>query len=316
LSVRTGGGLAAVGLAAGIFIITCIAISGFFSGNSIRSLLVLTSILGIASFGQTVVVILGGIDLSIAPVIALSSILVGVLTTHGWSFPVVLLTVTVVASAIGAFNGFASHALGAPALIVTLAVGYVVAGATLIINHGSSGGKVPGWITDSVAVNGSTLGIPLPPIVVVWLVVGLALVFLQSRIAGFKRVRFIGLSPTAARLALVRIRTAWVLVFVASAIAAAAAGVFLAGFSDGADVNVGAPYLFMTIAAVVVGGTSLIGGRGGQGRTMLGAFIISDLSTLLIGVGIDPNLQQALLGTLIIVVVLLRGREADVRTRI
>src|ERR1700722_7671506 len=76
-------------LATGIFLATCVLIPGFLSGPSIRALLVLTSILGIASVGQTVVAIIGGIDLSIAATISLSNVLLAVLTGYGWNFPAV-----------------------------------------------------------------------------------------------------------------------------------------------------------------------------------------------------------------------------------
>src|ERR1700722_3021260 len=76
-------------LAAGIFLATCVLIPGFLNGPSIRALLVLTSILGIASIGQTVVTIVGGIDLSIAATISLSNVLLAVLTGYGWNFPAV-----------------------------------------------------------------------------------------------------------------------------------------------------------------------------------------------------------------------------------
>jgi ribose transport system permease protein len=277
---------------------------------------VLSSILGIASIGQTLAIIVGGLDLSVASVIGLSSVMLAVLSAKGWPFALTAAAIFAVAVAVGALNGFLSHRLNAPALVVTLASGSILTGATMMLNRGSAGGTIPAWITESVSVNASTLGLPIPLVVVVWIVLTAVLVLLQRRSPSFRRIYASGMNPVAARLALVRLSVVWASAFAASAVAAAVAGLFLGGFSGGANIDVGQPYLFLTIAAVVVGGTSLLGGRGGLGRTMAGAFLISNLTLLLLGVGVGTNVQQMLLGALIVLLVFLYGREAHVRTRI
>jgi ribose transport system permease protein len=296
-----------------VFGITGAAIPSFLSASSIRALLVLASILGIASVGQTVVVVLGGIDLSVAAVIGLSSVMLAVLTARGWTFLEAAIAIVAAAIVIGAANGLASYVFRAPSLVVTLAVASAVTGVTMILNTGSAGGTVPSWITRSVSTNSSTLGIPLPLVVVTWVVLSGVLVILQRRSPTFRRLYATGMNPDAARLALVRVPRMWVAAFTLSALTSAVAGAFLAGFSGGANIDVGQPYLFLTIAAVVVGGTSLLGGRGGVGRTMAGAILISNLTTLLLGVGVNTNVQQILLGTLIVALVFVYGREAHVR---
>jgi ribose transport system permease protein len=116
----------------------------------------------------------------------------------------------------------------------------------------------------------------------------------------------------AARLAHVRTTKAFVVVFVISAICAAVVGVLFAGFSGTADATVGDPYLFQTLTAVVIGGTSLLGGRGGYGRTVAGALVLSELTTLLVGQGYSASLQEALLGVLVVLLVAVFGRESHV----
>jgi ribose transport system permease protein len=299
-----------------VFAATCVLMPGFLTVPSIKSLLVLASILGIASIGQTLAIIVGGLDLSVASMIGLSSVSLAVLSARGWPFVATLAAIVVVALVVGALNGMLSYRLQAPALVVTLATGSVLTGVTMMMNKGSAGGTIPEWITQSVSVNASTLGLPIPLVVVAWLVLTALIVFLQRRSPSFRRIYASGMNPTAARLALVRLPVVWASAFGASALAAAIAGIFLGGFSGGANIDVGQPYLFLTIAAVVVGGTSLLGGRGGVGRTMAGAFLISNLTTLLLGVGVSTNVQQILLGALIVLLVFLYGREAHVRTRI
>ena len=86
--------------------------------------------------------------------------------------------------------------------------------------------------------------------------------------------------------------------------------------SRAADPTVGAAYLFTTVAAVVVGGTPLTGGRGGYGRTIAGSLVVTELSTLLVGLGLDQAAQQIFLGFLIVALVALYGREPHVSMRV
>jgi ribose transport system permease protein len=299
-----------------VFLLACLLMPGFLTVSSIKSLLVLSSILGVASIGQTVAIIVGGLDLSVASVIGLSSVMLAVLSAKGWPFVATAGAIVLAAVVVGALNGYISYRLRAPALVVTLAVGSVVTGITMTLNRGSAGGTVPEWITRSVSTNATTLGVPVPPVVVAWIALTAVLVVMQRRSPSFRRIYATGMNPEAARLSLVRLPVVWAGAFAVSALAAAVAGVFLGGFSGGANIDVGEPYLFLTIAAVVVGGTSLLGGRGGVGRTMAGAFVISTLTTLLLGVGVGSNVQQVLLGSLIVLLVFLYGRESHVRTRI
>ena len=108
----------------------------------------------------------------------------------------------------------------------------------------------------------------------------------------------------------------WVITFAISGAFAGLTGLLFLGFTGRASGTVGEPLLFQTIAAVVVGGTSLIGGMGGYARTVIGAIVLILLSTLLLGLGVASSLIQVALGALIIVLVSIYGREARLRDRI
>jgi ribose transport system permease protein len=97
---------------------------------------------------------------------------------------------------------------------------------------------------------------------------------------------------------------------------AALTGVLLLGFTGSAYADVGQPYLFQTIAAVVIGGTSLLGGQGSYLGTVIGAVVLTELNTLLIGAGLQPSLVQAALGAIIILLVSIYGREPHPRASI
>lgn len=299
-----------------LFAVGAITIDGYASKASIISLLVLSAFLGLASLGQTLTVIVGGVDLSIPAVIGLADVVITQLYGDHWSFALATLLIVGISILIGAANAVASMALRVHPLIVTLGMGLIVTGGVLSWSHASISGTVPNWLVESVSVVGKTGPLPIPGVVVLWAVLSLlAIVFMRRSRLG-REVYATGANPVAARLALVRTRWALIAVFAASAVFAAIVGILFAGYSGAADDSVGQPYLFETITAVVVGGTSLLGGRGGYGRTIAGALIISQLTTLLIGFGFGPSMQEVLLGVLIVLLVVIYGRETHISSRI
>ncbi len=299
-----------------LFVLSMAMIPGFGSFSSVISLLVIASFLGIASIGQTLTVILGGIDLSIPAIIGLANVLTVRWYGAGLNFALVVFLVVAIAMAIGALNGIASRALGAPPLLITLATSFMILGGVLVYTEGQTVGTVPDYLMQAVSPAGRTGPIPLPPILIIWFLLTILIVAVEQRSA-LGRVLFAsGASERAARMALVPVTTVWATTFAVSAGCAAVAGILLAGFSGGADASVGQPYLFQTVAAVVVGGTALLGGSGTYGRTFAGALLITEITTFLIGLGFSDRIQQIMLGLLIIVLVAIYGREPHVRNQI
>jgi ribose transport system permease protein len=299
-----------------LFVLSGMLIPGYISRTSILSVLVLGSMLGIASAGQTLTILISGIDLSIPAVIGLADVVLTQLYGRGWPFGLAALLILAIAVAIGVFNGLMPRVLNVQPLIITLATGSIVLGGVLAWTHAQNTGTVPSWLTGAVSVVGTTGPIPLPGVVIAWAIFSLLIIFLQRRTWLGRHLYAMGANPLAARLALARPTVIWSVAYAVSAAFAAVTGMLLAGFSGTSDAAVGQPYLFMTVAAVVVGGTSLLGGRGGYGRTIAGTLAITELTTLLIGVGFDTPMQQMLLGVLIVLLVLLYGREPHVSTRL
>lgn len=300
-----------------LFGIGAATISGFGSRSNIDSIVVLASFLGIAAAGQTLVIVLGGIDLSVASGIGLGEVVTSVEYSRGtplWEILLVLLGFGIV---IGLANGWISSHFRVHPLIVTLGIGFVISGGALIwTTGGSAQGESPHLFKQMTSL-GSTIGpIPVPPVLIVWVVVAIVVLAIQRRARLGGEIYALGSSPEAARLALARRRTTWVFAYIISAIASIITGVLLSGFSGGADFSAGAPYLFNSIAAVVVGGTSLLGGSGGYGRTIVGTLIMIEITSILVGYGVGGALQEALLGAFIVLVAALAGREAHIRTRI
>jgi ribose transport system permease protein len=156
-------------------------------------------------------------------------------------------------------------------------------------------------------------GVQIAPVVLVWAGLAVLVVFALRRTAFGRRIYATGNNPIAARLAGVSTVKTWTWTFMASGIFAALAGLAFLGFDGGTLATVGDPYLFLAVGAVVVGGTSLSGGRGGYGGTIIGALMLTVLSAILVGVGFSASVQQLLVGVIIIIVVATFGREMHVR---
>ena len=299
-----------------LFIVGILTIDGFATRGAITNLLILASLFGIASIGQTIAIIVGGLDLSVAGVIGLANVLIILLYGQGWNFWLAAGLIVVIAAVIGAVNAAASILLNVHPIITTLGTGMIILGEVLAWGRANVQGAVPDWLVEAVSVTGSTGPIPIPGIIIVWAVLAAIMIFVQHRTRLGEEIYATGSNKTGARLAHVRTRFVWVFAFMLSSVSAAIVGILFAGYIGTADANVGGPYMFLTITAVCIGGTALLGGQGGYGRTVIGVLIIVELQMLLMGIGMPAALQQCLLGVLIIVLVAIYGRENHISARI
>jgi ribose transport system permease protein len=306
----------AFAVAAILHIVGAILIPGYSAPFAVRAMLVIASLLAVASVGQTLVVILGGIDLSIPFVIGFANVVAAQLYGDGWNFVAVCALVGLLAIVIGAINGLLSRGLDIHPLIVTLGVGMVVQGLVLLWTAGFPSGSAPKAVSDFVSIGGSIGPLPLPGLVPSLAVLAAIIAIVLARTVYGRRLYALGSNPEAAPLALIDPLRMWVVTYAASAFFAATAGVLLLGFTGSAYGDVGQPYLFQTIAAVVVGGAALVGGRGSYLGTIAGAILLTEINTLLIGLGFQPSAVQAALGAIILLLVSIYGRERHVRTTI
>lgn len=302
----------AFAVAAALHLLGAILIPGYSAPFAIRALLVIASLLAVASIGQTLVVILGGIDLSIPFVIGFANVVAAQLYGGGWNFALVCALVGVLAILIGALNGLVSRGLDIHPLIVTLGVGMIVQGAVLLWTGGFPSGSAPQAVSDFVSIGGSVGPLPVPGVVPCVVTLTLLVALVLARTPYGRRLYALGSNPGAAPLALIDPVAMWAATFAASAFFAAMAGVLLLGFTGSAYGDVGQPYLFQTIAAVVVGGAALVGGRGNYFGTIAGVLVLTEINTLLIGLGFRPSTVQAALGLVIVALVSLYGRERHV----
>jgi ribose transport system permease protein len=279
-------------------------------------ILLQASFLGIAAAGQTLAILVGGLDFSIAAYIVAGNLL----TTHlvgleHWNFALAALITLAVCLAGGGLSGWVCHRFGLEPLVVTLGMSSVVVGVLLGSDTKLVNGAGPGWLQSFTAQSSDTFGIPVAPIIVAWIVLAIALTVILAKTPVGRRLYLAGSGPRAAEIVGVSTRRVWTGVYAASAVLAGLAGVLLAGFSTGGDTNIGNNYLFPGLAAVIVGGT-MMGGRGDYLRTCLGALIITALNFVISVLNVNAAAQQVVFGALILVTVALYGRERRLRDRV
>ena len=293
------------------------AVDGDYSwGDLWAPILLQASFLGIASAGQTMAILVGGLDFSIAAYIVAGNLLVTHLTgVDHWNFAVSGLITLAICVAGGGLSGWACHRFRLEPLVVTLGMSSVVVGALLGTDSKLVNGAGPGWLQSFTAQSSDTFGVPVPPIVVAWIILAAVISLILAKTTVGRRLYLAGAGPRAADLAGISTRRVWTGVYAASAVLAGLAGILLAGFSTGGDTNIGNNYLFPGLAAVIVGGT-MMGGRGDYLRTCLGALIITALNFVISVLNVNAAAQQVVFGALILLTVALYGRERRLRDRV
>jgi len=292
---------------AAVWIAASLLTRGFGAYGHLRYLLELAAVIGLVAAGQTLVVIGGGIDLAVGAVITVTAILLPLLSV-AWD-PTGLVGVAatlLVAAGIGFLNGIGIAALRVHPLIMTLAIATLLQGLLVIVAGGSAitvRNPVVEWL-------GSARPAGVPVGILLWLVVSAGVLVLLHRTAVGARIFAFGTSPLAARLSGVDIGRTTVLLYTLSGLMAGIAGVLVLGMNRQGYVGIGDPYLLTSIAAVVLGGTSILGGRGTYAGTIPGAILLVTITALITVVNASPGWRSILFGGLILGLLLLSGREA------
>ncbi|ENN88614.1 ribose ABC transporter, permease protein [Rhizobium freirei PRF 81] len=268
------------------------------------------TVLGIMAVGMTFVILIGGIDLSVGSVLALAMMVMG-WTANIAGLPLVAgVAVALVASALsGLIVGLLVTLFRVPAFIATLAMMSAARGVANMITDGQQIVGFPDWFM-MLAID-RHFGVLTATVFLMLAVVAAAWVFLHFRSEG-RMLYAVGGNPEVARLAGINVQLVTIAVYVASAVLAGLAGIVLAARLDSVQPSSGFGYELDTIAAVVIGGTSLSGGSGGIGGTLIGVLIIGVLRNGLNLLNVSPFLQQVIIG---IVIVLAVGAETIRRRR-
>jgi ribose transport system permease protein len=289
---------------------------GLASWGGIKTILVVASIIGVVSIGQTVVVLLGGFDLSLPGFMVASAYFVTNFKQQDHLPFVVALAIAVLACGVlGALSGYVCHRFDVQPLIVTLGMGSALAGFVQAVSGDGPVGQAPQWTVHLTSIGTRTVGLDIPPVVLIWLGATLALAYLFHRTVTGRRLMATGANRASAEHALINTRRVWMGAFAMSGIMAVFAGLLVAGFAGNLDTTTANPYLFQSLVAVIVGGT-VFGGPGDYTRTVVGALFLAVLNTVLVGHGAAAQDQDILYGVVLVVAVASYGRERRLRDRI
>lgn len=293
---------------AGLIVVSTLmafASDNFFSVSNILNVLRQVSIVGILAVGMTFVILTGGIDLSVGAVMALAgTIAAGIMVKMGLPGWVGLMGGLGVGIGLGFFNGALVAWGKMPAIIVTLATMGMARGLGLIYSEGYPISGLPSWI--SWFGIGRIGNIPVP-VILMFVIYGLAWVLLQRTPFG-RHVYAIGGNETAAKLSGVKTGRVKLAVYVISGITAALAALVLTGRLMSGQPNAGVGFELDAIAAVVLGGAAIAGGRGLVLGTLIGAILLGILNNGLNLMGINPYLQDVIKGLIILLAIYI-GRE-------
>jgi ribose transport system permease protein len=286
---------------------------GFVNLDQAINIVRLAAFLGIIAAGQTLVILSGGegIDLSVGAVVTLSAILVFRIVNGENAMLVPALAVALgVGALVGLANGIGVTALGIPPLVMTLGMTGIVEGTILVVTEGQLIGRAAPLLGQLVSQ--PLLG-PLPGIIFIWLLLGALMWVLLERTSYGKELFAVGVNRETARLSGVRVPLTVVATYTLSGLLSALGGVLLLGFTQNVFLNLGRPYLFPSVAAVVVGGTVLAGGKGSYWGTMAGALVLMLLTSLLTASQLPEAVRQMVLGVTLLVLLSVYGRQRALR---
>ena len=300
--------LSAFGCIAVLLLLGSLYSSSFLSPEYLLQQLKVASFLGVIATGMMIVILLGQIDLSLPWVVAVGGMMATAAT--GWGPIGVALSIPVGIAcgvALGLVNGFGVAFLRLPSMVVTLAVNAVAQGLMVVHTGGFSPQDASSPAMRFIATGHSLFGIPNA--LLVWAAVGATAVFLLTRTTFGRTVYAIGNRERAAYLSGAPTRTVVMAAFALSGGLSAFGGVLLAGYASKAAQAMGDPYLLPAIAAVVLGGTSILGGRGSYIGTVAGVILITLLQSILSVMQIEEFVRHIVYGVMIIAMLLVYGRS-------
>jgi ribose transport system permease protein len=291
-----------------LLLLTSLIAPGFLSTTHLRSTAVLAAFIGIVALGQSFVIIGGGIDLSVPWVLNCAAVLMTLLAASQdaplvWIVPLILAA----GALVGMINGLGVAVFGVPPIIMTLAVNVILQGGILVYTGGAPTSTAPPAI-QFLAV-GRIGGFPV--VLVIWIALAVLATVLLSKTAFGRHLYAVGSSATVAEFSGVPTFRTTVIAYTLSGFTAALAGMLLTGYTAQAYLGMGDPYLFTSIAAVAIGGASILGGSGHYIGTIAGAFVLTILTGLLPALNLSNGALLIVYGAVILVTVSLASEAVS-----
>ena len=274
-----------------VLLVAAVFAPAFYNPTNLRTVAIQFAVLGIVAVGQTLVLLVRSIDLSVSAVLALGAVIV-VQTEAGNSLIISLLQAFAIAAAIGLVIG----------LLVTKR-GVFIQGARLAYSRGQASGTVPDLLrTISIEQVGF-----IPAALIVWLVVNLIFLFVLRKTRFGRWIYSVGGNPFASRYAGIRVDMVMIIDHTICSVLAILGGLVLSGYIGYVDLRLGADYNMLSIAAAIVGGTTFTGGRGNLFGTAAGVALLVMLLNLVVVLGLSIHWQFAMQGLVLVLATALQG---------
>ncbi|TDC97212.1 ABC transporter permease [Actinomadura sp. 7K507] len=286
-----------------VLVIAAVVTPGFYSDANLRLVLFQAGLIGIAAVGQTLVLLGRGIDLSVGAVMGLTTVIVA--TQAGDAGLAGAIGLAALAGAgVGAVNAGLVVLRRVPPFVATFAMFVLVQGAITAWTKGTAAGDIPGSLQP--LGSGRFLGVPTP----LWLFAGIAIVtaVILARTSAGRRLYATGSNPRAARLSGIRTGRVIAAGYIASALLAVLAGLVSAAYAGHVDAQLSRSLDLNSLAAAVIGGVALSGGRGHIGHTVMGVALLAVLIVWMIQLGAGTGGQLAVQGAAILLATWLRQR--------
>ena len=274
---------------------------GFARLSHIRTVFLESALIGIVALGQTLVVITGGMDLSVAWMMTIGAYMVSNLVNSSnanlvWGIPLML----VVTFGLGAINGFCISCLRVPAIVMTLGMNIILQGALVALTQGSPGQSAPPLLLTLGQKN--LLGIPY--LVIIWIIMTVVVMLALFKMKYGRKLFAIGNNATVAKYSGIRVDNTIILSYAISGMTAGIAGALLAGKVGSCYLAMGDTYQFKSIAAVAIGGTSMLGGKGNYLGTVAGSLTITILLGILVALNLPFGVQTMAYGLIVLISVI------------
>jgi ribose transport system permease protein len=287
-----------------LFAISPLLASNSLTSGALLSMLPFAALLAIAAIGQTLVIQQRGLDLSVPGMILLSTV---ILTLHAGGsnsrLPVAIALVALACVLSGLISGIAITQFGITPLVATLGVNALLFGTVYQLNNGQATASSPPGLASFTAQK--VAGIPNTAVIAVIAVIVMA-VAIRCTVPG-RRFIAVGASPAAARAAGIRVNAYVITTSILASLTYGAAGILITGYLLTPGLDAGSTYLLPTIAAVVLGGTSLVGGTGSVVATAVGALFLTQLQQVLTANGAAASVEFIIQGSIIALGMLLRN---------
>ena len=294
-----------------LFLICTLLTNGkFASWNNVTTILRNSSTVGIIALGMTFVIISGGIDLSSGPVMATAGMVLVFLQGNGTPLFLAILACVAVTAVFGFINGIITTKIKVPPFIVTLAVGIIARSITMYLGNGATvTGNNQDTFFKSIG-NGNIITIPTPFIIMIVVAIILTILLTKTKFGTF--VFAVGCNDLAAKYSGIKVDRIKVWTYIIAGICVGIAGTIeISRMVAVSSTTTGSGYEFDAITAVLVGGTSLAGGRGAIFGTVIGAIILFFVNNMMIQLDVSTYLTGAIKGAVIMIAVLLQARDKN-----